>query len=128
MKLTNSDILSIVGFANDGKSFVNNREVKLTVKFAWNWRKNLRKIQELADAIAEARQEIVDEFSDDEHSYVNEEGRFVKDEYLAEYSGKIGELYGQENEVDIAKVRIEDLGNFEISVPEMDVIGFMIEE
>ena len=60
MKLTNSDILSIVGFANDGKSFVNNREVKLTVKFAWNWRKNLKKIQELADAIAEARQEIVE--------------------------------------------------------------------
>ena len=128
MIVTNSDILSIVGFANAEGSFVNNPGVKLTVKFAWNWRKNIKKLQDLANDINDMRQRIMEEFSDDEHSYANEDGRFVKDEYLQEYTGRIAELYAQENDVEVAKVKIEDLGNFEISVPEMDAIGFMIEE
>lgn len=128
MKLTNSEILTITGFANAPSSFVNDPTTKLTVKFAWNWRKNLKKLQELADEINAMRQKIVDEFSDDEHSYTNDAGRFVKAEYLEEYGSKVDELLSQENEVEISKIKIEDLGNIEISIPEMDAIGFMIEE
>jgi hypothetical protein len=128
MKLTNSEILTITGFAKASSSFVNNPAAKLTVKFAWNWRKNLKKLQELTDEINAMRQKIVDEFSDDEHSYANDDGRFVKAEYLEEYASKVDELLSQENEVEISKIKIEDLGNIEISIPEMDAIGFMIEE
>ena len=78
--------------------------------------------------IDDAMKELGEKYADDEHSVEGENGvRRVKEEYLPEYLKAQGEILAQDTELDIRKVKIEDLGEIELSDSDMDTIGFMIE-
>ena len=81
--------------------------------------------------------EIMGEYSDDEHSEITEDNqRRVKNEYFAEYNEKMNALYNEQNEVEISMVKldkivpggIEGLDNAGMSIMDLDILSFMIDE
>lgn len=134
--LTNLEILNIVEYANSENAIVNTPN-KFSAKFAWNWRKNIKKLRELNNEFVSLQQDLINYYSNDEYSYVNDEdNRVLKDEYIQEYNEKLQELYMESNEIDINEIKIDNLvpggidalDEFGISVTELDLLSFMIAE
>lgn len=134
--LSNLDIANIVGYANNENAIINTTN-KFTAKFAWNWRKNMKKLRDLNDEFNLLQQDLINYYSNDEYSYTREDGsRVVKDEYIDEYNSRLQEMYTETNEIEINTVTIDQLvpggidalDDFGISMPEFEVLSFMIED
>ena len=105
------------------------KEISLPVKVSWIRRQNLQKLMNVFSLYNEALTEIQLRYADDEHSVLNEDGtRQVKDQYINQYQKECIELYQQDADVDIKKVKLEDLGDLTLTESQMDTLGFMIEE
>lgn len=114
--------------AKDRKEGMYVDEMKLPAAVAWKRRVNMDKLFKAKALIDDAMKELSEKYADDEHSVEGENGvRRVKEEYLPEYMKAQGEILAQDTELDIRKVKIEDLGEIELSDSDMDTIGFMIE-
>ena len=116
-------------------------EVKLPAAVAWKKRLNFDKLSHANELIAEAQKEINERYSDDEHStevevaYKDEDGmtkkrteRRVMDEFVTEFEKELKTLFDQETDVDIKKVKIDDLKGVDLTDADMDTLWFMIEE
>lgn len=134
--MTNLEIVGIVNAymakkeqdAKDRKEGMYVDEMKLPAAVAWKRRVNIDKLFKAKALIDDAMKELGEKYADEEHSIEGENGgRQVKEEYLPEYLKAQGEILAQETDVDIRKVKIEDLGEIELSDSDMDTIGFMIE-
>lgn len=135
--LTNLDIENIVAYANNDEAIVNKTN-KFSAKFAWNWRKNMKKLRDLNAEFTSLRQDLIDRYSADEYSYTREEdgARIVKEDYVEEYNTRLQELYMESNDIEVNTVKIDHLlpggsdalDSFEISVAELEVLAFMIED
>lgn len=116
-------------------------EVKLPAAVAWKKRLNFDKLSHANELIVEAQKEINERYSDDEHSlevevtYKDEDGmtkkkteRRVRDEFVTEFEKELKTLFDQETDVDIKKVKIDDLNGVDLTDADMDTLWFMIEE
>lgn len=121
--MINLEIVSIVTAYQRGTS------LKLPAAVAWKRRVNMDKLFRAKKLIDEALQEARQPYLDDEHSTEVDGGnRQVKPEYIDEFVRSQNEVLSQETDIDIKKVKIEDIGDIEISDADMDTIAFMIEE
>ena len=121
--MKNIEIVSIVTAYQRGTS------LKLPAAVAWKRRVNMDKLFRAKKLIDEALQEARQPYLDDEHSTEVEGGnRQVKPEYIAEFVKAQNEILMQDTDVDIKKVRIEDIRDIEISDADMDTIAFMLED
>ena len=118
--------IDIVGITNTYRQ--TNGELRLPASVSWKRRLNMKKLLEAEAVIQDAVQEIQRKFTDDEHSFDENGNRQVKPEFIADYCKQIQEIYDQDTPIEIQKIRIEELGNTEISDKEMDTLAFMIEE
>jgi len=121
--MKNIEIASIVRTYHSGKS-----EMKLPAAVAWKRRMNMAKLIEANAIIEEALQDVSKQYADDEHSIEKDGQRTVKPEYMAEFAKAQAEILDQDTEVDIRKVKIEDIGDIEVTDADMDTIAFMIME
>lgn len=107
--------------------------IKLPAKVAWARRVNMDKIMSAAKLIEEAITEIRDRYISDEKSEAfkaedGSEGRKIKPEFMEEFRKENEDLLNQDTDISIKKVKIEDLGDVELSDDDMDTLMFMIEE
>lgn len=107
--------------------------IKLPAAIAWKRRVNIDKLIQAKRLIDEAIQEIRQKYAGDEYSVEQDDGsggknRMVKPEFLAQFVSEQNEILTQDTEVEIRKVKIEDLGEIELSDADMDTISFMIED
>ena len=134
MTLTNIDIANIVNYVNSENSIAKNTAMKFAMEFAWKFRKNVKKLTDAYEIFTKMQEEIMQSYSTDEYSIENENGeRFVKPEYIEEYSKKLNELYAQTNEINIDMVKVEKIcvggmDKLELSIPELEAISFMIDD
>lgn len=121
--MKNVDIVSIVAAYQKGTSF------KLPVAVAWKRRLNMDKLVKAKVIIEEALKDAIAPYLDDEHSTESDDGgRIVKSEYLNEFYKAQEEILAQETDIDLKKVKLEDLGEIELTDSDMDTLAFMIEE
>lgn len=137
VNLTNIEIANIVAYSKLETSVVQDASYKFSITFAWNLKKNLGKLLKIYEDFVQMQNEIMDVYSDDEHSEITEDNqRRVKTEYFAEYNEKMNALYNEQNEVEISIVKldkivpggIEGLDNTGISIMDLDILSFMIDE
>ena len=107
--------------------------IKLPVKVAWTRRVNMDKLFHAKGIIDEALKEIRDKYFDDVHSeeHETEDGkkdRRIKKEYEQDFLNEQKEITEQETDIEIRKVKLEDLGDVNLSDLEMDTLSFMLEE
>ena len=137
--MINKEIKELVAVYNYRRSEGEN--IKLPAAIAWKRRVNYDKLTKASELIDEALKEIGERYKDDDHSedvkisYKDEDGltksrteRRVKKEYFEEYATQLNDILKQETDVDIKKVKIDDLDGLELTDNEMDTLSFMIEE
>ena len=133
-KLTNAQIVEILSYATGENSIFSNKTMKFNTRFIWNLRKNIQRLVSCQEVFSQLQKEIFDHYSSDDYSVWDEEvqQRRIKDEYGEEYNQKITELYQQENELVINTVKVDEIfppdSNEGLSIPEMNVLSFMIED
>ena len=110
-----------VAFANS------DRDLKLPVKVSWKRRVNRKRIADACQIIDEALRDLANRYADEEHSYMDEnKRRRVKEEFMKEYIAAVEEIMAQEQDVNIDTVKLEDMGDIEITDSDMDTLEFMI--
>ena len=124
--MQNIEIMGIVNAYSAQKE--KGEGVRLPAAVAWKRRVNLDKLFQAKKIIDEALREIGERYADDEHSVEENGSRRVKAEYMADYAKEQGEILMQETDVDIRKVKIEDLGNIDLADDDLDTLAFMIAE
>lgn len=136
VNLTNIEIANIIAYSRTETSVIQDSSYKFSITFAWNLKKNLNKLMKIYDDFAQMQNEIMAAYSDDEHSDITGDQRKVKYEYLVEYNNKMNELYCASNEVEIAIVKLDKLvpggisglDNSGMSIMDLDILSFMIDE
>lgn len=130
--MKNAEITAITNIytARKGKG---GDKLRLPAAVAWKRRVNMDKLFKARVLIDEAMQEISDKYADDEHSKEvtdesGEKSRVVRDEYLAEYGKAQMEILSQDTDIDVKKIKIEELGDLILSDEDLDTLAFMIEE
>lgn len=104
-------------------------ETKLPIAAAWSRRLNLKKLQEARQTIDEAVRDLNKDFIDSGKVIDEGEGQYkIMDQHMPEYTARMKELMDLEQEIEIRKVKIEDLGDISVSEAEMDALMFMLEE
>ena len=105
-------------------------EIKLPAPIAWKQRVNMDKLFHTRGIIQEALKEIYEKYTDETHGEEPEEGkpRVPKPEYMDAFLKEQNEILKQDTDVEIRKVKVEDLGTVGLTSSEMDTLYFMIEE
>ena len=120
--MKNIDIIAIVTAYQKGTS------LKLPAAIAWKRRVNMDKLFRAKKLIDDALQEAQTPYLDDAHSTPTDNGgRQVLPEYLPEFFSAQNEILSQDTDINISYVKIEELGDIELTDSDMDTIAFMIE-
>ena len=127
--MKNYEIVTIIN-AFDRLKNSNESGPLLPASVAWKRRLNLTKLLDANRVISDALNEVSEKFADDAHSYDDKEknARLVKPEFMNEFARMRTEILEQETDVDIKKVKIEEIGDIVLSEADMDTLAFMIEE
>lgn len=134
--MKNSEIVAIVdSYIASKKREAKEREEGLYVTqlslpafVAWKRRVNFKKLFEAYDLIMEALKEADLKYSDDEHSSTEGEIKKVKPEFLSQYFKDRMDILEQETEIPIAKVKVSEIGDVDLTDDDLDTLMFMIEE
>lgn len=133
--MKNDDILLVVNSYNALKS--KETSVVLPAAVAWKRRLNIKELIKASETIDEALRELSAKYEDDDHSEtktvtssdgVEQEARIVKPEFISEYLTAQREILMQDTDVNVRKIKIEELGDINLSDEFLDTIEFMIEE
>lgn len=124
--MRNVDIMAITNAYTTQKE--KGTSLKLPAAIAWKRRVNMDKLFNARKIIEEAIGEVQKKYSDDEHSTGTEDGaRKVKQEYIADFMNEQTEILNQDTEVDISKVKVDALGDIQLTDEDMDTLAFMLE-
>lgn len=133
----------IVDITNSYLKLKNSDKVSMSLPIVVSWKRrvNLKKLLKIRDTIFEAVSELDKLYFDEDHSteLTDSDGkkikdangenlRAVKEEFREEYVTKKKELFDAETDVEIKKVKLEDLKDVTLSDDEMNTLMFMIEE
>ena len=127
------DALSILSWAEDENGYI--AKAKLPIKMMWGLKEDISRLDEIRQRYNEFDKEINDRYMSDEFSFddveTDENGnentvRRVKDEYLDQFNSEKRELLFTENEIEINVCDIEDFGDVEISIQDLNMLNFFI--
>ena len=121
MKFTNQEIYSITLAYNQA---FEKMESYIPAKVNFYMQSNIKKLAATAEEIEAARMEIVKHYGEEA-----EGGYVIPQEKLETAEKELTELFAIEQEIEIKKFNIDDLGDkVELTMPQMQAIMFMIEE
>ena len=101
----------------------------------WGLKEDISRLDEIRQRYNEFDKEINDRYMSDEFSFddieTDENGnentvRRVKDEYLDQFNSEKRELLFTENEIEINVFGIEDFGDIEIGIQDLNMLNFFI--
>lgn len=127
------DALSILSWAENETGYIAN--AKLSIKMMWGLKEDISRLGEIRQRYNEFDKEINDRYMSDEFSFddveTDENGnentvRRVKDEYLDQFNSEKRELLFTENEIEINVFDIEDFGDIEIGIQDLNMLNFFI--
>ena len=96
----------------------------LPAKLNFYIQKNKKKIMDLAMEIEQARINIIQNFGE-----ATEEGKyFIPKEHIKTAQNELNDLLNISQTIDICPISIDDIENLQFTLPQMEVLMFMIEE
>ena len=122
MKLTNNEIYTM---ANMIQPIAHSTTIQLPIKANFFLQKNAKMLAAAAKEIDEARVEIGKRYGeyDKNTSMYN-----IPNEKMEDASKALEELFNIEQELDVKKIKIEDLGDASFTPAQMQVLMFMIDD
>lgn len=106
-------------------------KIKLPIKVMWSFKDNIKVLSDIRDKFNEFNAEIEQKYSDDEYSFDCTEKdetvvRRVKDEFIKEFNKEKYDLLTSENKVSINLFDIEDFGDIDVDVQDMNILSLFI--
>lgn len=113
--------------------YSNDPEKKLPISVLWRMDENMEKLQGIVNRIRAKREEIEQEYVDDEHSATvtlesGEVVRQIKDEYHKEFNKRLQELMTIKNEVEISCINVDELEGYSLIPSDYRSIRFMLDK
>lgn len=116
--MTNAQIVAIVNGFSDFDS-----EKKINIKSAYAIIKNRKELLNALIPYNESLNLIFEKYNTSANEFTN-----LPSEELEKIGKEINELLSIEVDVNVIKLKIDDLGNCDISLKELEILDFMIEE
>lgn len=122
MKLTNNEIYTM---ANMIQPIAHSTTIHLPIKANFFLQKNAKMFAAAAKEIEEARVEIGKRYGEYD---VNTSMYNIPNEKMADASKALEELFNIEQDLDVKKIKVEDLGDVNFTPAQMQVLMFMIDD
>ena len=122
MKFTNFDIYNIT---NSYQQAFGDFKSYIPAKANFYIQKNIKAIAEAAQAVEEARLQIATHYGVSEDNGATYK---IPEDALPQATQELNELFAIEQDLDIKKFNIEDLGSAEFTPAQMQILMFMIED
>lgn len=121
MKLNNQEIYQIASQLEE----LSDMKIYIPAKANFFIQKNINVIKSAATEIEKTRLNIAQQYGvlDEEKN-----GYYIPPEHIETANKEVLDLFAIEQELDIKKISIEDLGNVEFTPAQMQSLMFMIEE
>lgn len=124
MKMTNQEIyIYAIAYNEAFKEF----SEYIPAKINFVMQKNVAKLTEQAKSIDEARSEVVKHYGEPVEGDENEAYKILPENQEIAIK-ELNELFAVEQDLDIKKFAIDDLGDVKLTPQQMNAIMFMIEE
>lgn len=124
------EALNIVGYLTQENSII--ASSTLPIKVMWDMRKNIMELDKIREHYNKMLEEVRGRYMSDVYSTEEEENgqtvRKIKEEYKEEWDKAVNELLSTENEVEIKVFNIEDFGDIEVSINDLNVLSFFFGE
>lgn len=103
---------------------------KFNIRIQWDMKKNIDTLLKIRKSYEEFLNKIQNRYSDDKYSKEVIDGedtkRIVIKEFLEQYTKECNELLLTENEVDIKQFDIEDFGDINMGIQDMEMLSWFI--
>ena len=128
-KIDNLQLEVIVNGLQKKDSIINNTEREYPLSFLWKLNKNLTKLEDNYNVLLSLTDKIKNKYANEKYSErVDGDNWQVKPEFLSDFQDEMNKCYEIEEEYDIDSIKIDDIKESKMTLPEFNSISFMIED
>ena len=128
-KINNLQLETIVKGLQKEDSIINNTEREYPLSFLWKLNKNLTKLEDNYNVLLSLTDKIKNKYANEKYSErVDGDSWQVKPEFLSDFQDEMNKCYEIEEEYDIDSIKIDEIKEYKMTLPEFNSISFMIED
>ena len=129
-KIDNLQLEVIVKGLQKKDSIINNTEIKYPLSFLWKLNKNLTKLEDNYNVLLSLTDKIKKKYANEKYAEKvdGEDNWQVKSEFLSDFQDEMNKCYEIEEEYDIDSIKIDEIKEYKMTLPEFNSISFMIED
>lgn len=128
-KIDNLQLEVIVNGLQKKDSIINNTEREYPLSFLWKLNKNLTKLEDNYNVLLSLTDKIKNKYANEKYSErVDGDNWQVKPEFLSDFQDEMNKCYEIEEEYDIDSIKIDEIKEYKMTLPEFNSISFMIED
>ena len=128
-KIDNLQLETIVKGLQKEDSIINNTEREYPLSFLWKLNKNLTKLEANYNVLLSLTDKIKKKYANEKYAeQVDEDSWQVKQEFLSDFQDEMNKCYEIEEEYDIDSIKIDEIKEYKMTLPEFNSISFMIED
>ena len=129
-KIDNLQLEVIVKGLQKKDSIINNTEREYPLSFLWKLNKNLTKLEDNYNVLLSLTDKIKKKYANEKYAEKvdGEDNWQVKQEFLSDFQDEMNKCYEIEEEYDIDSIKIDEIKEYKMTLPEFNSISFMIED
>ena len=129
-KIDNLQLETIVKGLQKEDSIINNTEREYPLSFLWKLNKNLTKLEDNYNVLLSLTDKIKKKYANEKYAEKvdGEDSWQVKQEFLSDFQEEMNKCYEIEEEYDIDSIKIDEIKEYKMTLPEFNSISFMIED
>ena len=128
-KINNLQLEVIVNGLQKKDSIINNTEREYPLSFLWKLNKNLTKLEDNYNVLLSLTDKIKKKYANEKYAeQVDGDNWQVKPEFLSDFQDEMNKCYEIEEEYDIDSIKIDEIKEYKMTLPEFNSISFMIED
>ena len=128
-KIDNLQLETIVKGLQKEDSIINNTEREYPLSFLWKLNKNLTKLEDNYNVLLSLTDKIKKKYANEKYAeQVDGDNWQVKPEFLSDFQDEMNKCYEIEEEYNIDSIKIDEIKEYKMTLPEFNSISFMIED
>ena len=128
-KIDNLQLETIVKGLQKEDSIINNTEREYPLSFLWKLNKNLTKLEDNYNVLLSLTDKIKKKYANEKYAeQVDGDSWQVKQEFLSDFQDEMNKCYEIEEEYNIDSIKIDEIKEYKMTLPEFNSISFMIED
>ena len=128
-KIDNLQLEVIVNGLQKKDSIITHTDREYKLYFLWKLNKNLTKLEDNYNVLLSLTDKIKKKYANEKYAEkVDGDNWQVKSEFLSDFQEEMNKCYEIEEEYDIDSIKIDEIKEYKMTLPEFNSISFMIED